>query len=929
MNPGKEPGYLHSTASSRGRSPEKKVLTTAASISTPTTLHTTITPQQDTRTLRGTPQPRRIYTTTGDLRFCTSSLESSPTTSQSPETSPSIDQVEQPSLQGVPRDIQVKQPPLRDLKQVTRSVTPDGSTSFWTREVTQPGHQDKDPQYLHQAGVAQPDTGLKQPERQDEGCRHPYREEVIPPDTKPEQPRKKHRRVTMGVTKIKQFRGVRDGKEDPAEFIEDIEWAYEQEFMRNEPEESPDKEAYISKTHRILFRQHLAARASEWYADLDADIKGNWIQIRERFKAFFQITIRDSQTRVFELRIKLSQLEQKDGETIAEFLERAEDLATKLPTDEINVGMATLKGMKDDEKRSRVTYDCNKEQDFSFSHIKKLITAAYSEVGKISPFDPSYKESMQVSLMGQTTTTSTEELLRQVLINTNVAFPALLQGMRSLNTAVTSGVSIKQPGQKVTQPGSYQGEQKGRSYRAKDEIKCFKCEEMGHYASECPQLQPSYQQQQYPQQTLPPAITARAIMPEQYYEQQQMYEQQPQYPHAYDSQTQPWSHYGDQTSSRMLFVQESVPAMAASRPKPKPQATTHPTQGATGILKNKSKPTTRQSMQEEGSALYEDNAGTQEAEEIMDMDAEDQHQVTQPGTQEYQKQPLQGNWSAANSNQGPPRTRITKTGRVQELVIPKQTKPAAPIRAMVGRKEEEINDRILDLMFPISLREYWNKSDQAIKETAFSMQRSTPRYRIRKQPVTAVPDNIPASKAALYEQEVAPVITARAHDDDGRSAPLMVTSWVNQHCLPRTLLDGGSLIELISRKALSRIQPSPRIRTDGNIRVSLANDSITTLTSYVVIPINVEGVECMVKAWIVDVQVYDLLLGVGWMRRMHFNTHYGQGLVTITGNDGTVRRIPVQIATIDTGLPTIEMEDDDEMTADQACQHIIDSQENA
>lgn len=735
-------------------------------------------------------------------------------------------------------------------------------------------------------------------------------------------------RVKMGYTKIKKFRGLKDGKEDPAEFLEDVEWAYEQDFNINEPEESPEKEAFISKTHRILFRQHLEGRASEWYSDLDADIKGSWIQIRERFRTSFQISIRDTQTRIFELRIKLSQLEQKDGESIAEFLERAEDLATKLPTDEINVGMATLKGMKDEDKRSRVTYDCNKEQDFSFPHIKKLIAAAYSEVGKISPFDPSYKESMQVSLTSQTTATSTEDLLRQVLINTNVAFPALLQGMRSLNTAVAGGVSIKQPGQKITQPGGNQGDQRAKPYRPREEIKCFRCEEMGHYANECPhnQQQQSYQYQPtyQPQQHLPPAITARAVMPEQYYEQQSVYDQQS----GYEQQQQ----YGERSSSRMVFVHEPVPVMAAARPKPKAPAVTHATQVPSGITKVRGKPVTRRSPQEEEQNIYEEDGGEQELQEAMDTEVETQTQGGQPTS--YAPQPLQQNWNAANINQersvnhGPPQTRITKTGKVQELVVTKQIKAPAPIRAMVGRTAD-INERIMDLVFPISLREYWNASDRAIKEAAYSLQRSTPRYRIRKQPSAAVGDTVPPANAALYGQEIAPVVTARAHDDDGRSAPLMVTSWINQQCLPRTLLDGGSLIELISRKSLNKMQPMPRIRTDGNIRVSLANDSLTTLTSYVVIPVNVEGVECMVKAWIVDVHVYDLLLGVGWMRRMHFNTHYGQGLVTIAGNDGAVRRIPAQIVPIDTGLPTIEMEDEDEMTADQACQQIIDSQENA
>lgn len=95
---------------------------------------------------------------------------------------------------------------------------------------------------------------------------------------------------------------------------------------------------------------------------------------------------------------------------------------------------------------------------------------------------------------------------------------------------------------------------------------------------------------------------------------------------------------------------------------------------------------------------------------------------------------------------------------------------------MIGRKKKEINNRILDLMFFISLKEYWNKSDQAIKKTAFSIQRSIPRYRIRKQSVTAIPDNIFTYKTALYEQEIILVITAKVYNNDGRSASFIITS---------------------------------------------------------------------------------------------------------------------------------------------------------
>lgn len=48
--------------------------------------------------------------------------------------------------------------------------------------------------------------------------------------------------------------------------------------------------------------------------------------------------------------------------------------------------------------------------------------------------------------------------------------------------------------------------------------------------------------------------------------------------------------------------------------------------------------------------------------------------------------------------------------------------------------------------------------------------------------------------------------------------------------------------------------------------MNLANESVTTLEKYVVIPIDIKGVEAVMKAWLVDVEVYDLLLDITKMR---------------------------------------------------------------
>ena len=122
-----------------------------------------------------------------------------------------------------------------------------------------------------------------------------------------------------------------------------------------------------------------------------------------------------------------------------------------------------------------------------------------------------------------------------------------------------------------------------------------------------------------------------------------------------------------------------------------------------------------------------------------------------------------------------------------------------------------------------------------------------------------------------------------------------------------------------------RMRPKPRIFSDSRIKVSLANDSVTVLSKYVKIPVNVQGIEAVVRAWLVDVEIYNLLLGVPWMRRVNYTQVYGEGKVTIMGKDFYVMDVPSPIIPIDMDLPTIEFDEDDK-TADQACQDLLDEQ---
>lgn len=180
----------------------------------------------------------------------------------------------------------------------------------------------------------------------------------------------------------------------------------------------------------------------------------------------------------------------------------------------------------------------------------------------------------------------------------------------------------------------------------------------------------------------------------------------------------------------------------------------------------------------------------------------------------------------------------------------KAPKTPDPIRGLLGGSRFSI-DEILKLPLTMEVGQFLDKSDIARQELALSMQRSTPRHRVKKSP-KAKNQTDPSSSsnmaiAALVQREP-PTVTAHAFDDDGQSQPFMITAWIGSVKLPRTLIDGGSLVELVSRLKLQAINPPPQIHTDGYLRVSLATDVIYTLTNYIYLPVIVQGIQAVVKA---------------------------------------------------------------------------------
>ncbi len=96
----------------------------------------------------------------------------------------------------------------------------------------------------------------------------------------------------MVQVKIRTFYGLRDGREDPVELLEDIDYAYERD-NRDADKEGTNHD----KEHRLIFRQHLDCDAYTWYRDLSKEVKLDWAKLEKAFLTEFEITEKDAQAK--------------------------------------------------------------------------------------------------------------------------------------------------------------------------------------------------------------------------------------------------------------------------------------------------------------------------------------------------------------------------------------------------------------------------------------------------------------------------------------------------------------------------------------------------------------------------------------------------------------------------------------------------------
>lgn len=136
--------------------------------------------------------------------------------------------------------------------------------------------------------------------------------------------------------------------------------------------------------------------------------------------------------------------------------------------------MAIIQGMADETEKKQITFECYEDSDFTLKKVKKLIWAAFFEVGKTSLFDSKYQPPSSSMSPG-----ISDEAFCQMVISASTSLPSILQGMRSIGTALQYLNRVPVP----PQPAQGGAQKPYKTSQDLSHIKCYIWGEMGHYAS--------------------------------------------------------------------------------------------------------------------------------------------------------------------------------------------------------------------------------------------------------------------------------------------------------------------------------------------------------------------------------------------------------------------------------------------------------------
>ncbi|KAI9883789.1 MAG: hypothetical protein M1823_004444, partial [Watsoniomyces obsoletus] len=173
----------------------------------------------------------------------------------------------------------------------------------------------------------------------------------------------------MALQNIAPFRGLRDGKEDPEEYVKNVEF-----IARNF--HSEQQGTRLEDSMRIIFRLNLADTARAWYTSLPSVTKASWQELQQRFKEAYKIKPKDVEAEKLEILHEIIRLQQQSNEKLRDYIHRVDELARRSPESDLAIAFHFVHGLLPTPQKEYIKYDLGKATHYSYEQAKKCAESA-------------------------------------------------------------------------------------------------------------------------------------------------------------------------------------------------------------------------------------------------------------------------------------------------------------------------------------------------------------------------------------------------------------------------------------------------------------------------------------------------------------------------------------------------------------------------
>jgi len=734
--------------------------------------------------------------------------------------------------------------------------------------------------------------------------------------------------------------GDRNHPESVEEYLEDVEAAALSWDSYCSPHMVIDAEA-TDKSKIRFFRQNLGRQGDAWHwwhYVLEDRKKSDWKEIAAEFTARYGSKVTQAAS-LFEVQNEIISLCQEEYQHITDYVREVEKLSRRVPKEmDSLLGISFIKGMRDESRRERVSFDLKDSPNFTFSRALTVVKAAYRIIGEPDPFNPKNRSlndngnghsngkqqedfepplytSPEIQQISRPTSSvhasqsytmppktgsrfgKQEKVVEQKAPMLQEDFNAMMRNFMSTMGFSASKVREQAEGQMashVRQTGSYSG-----GYRPS--MICYNCGGRGHYSNSCtnPPLSPRERQQ------LRDADRREREVRDLYRE--RMHHgtgantvevlpqvRRPVLPLPEERFTvedgQPQEFQVERT--RQLPVES--PVVIPSRPN---SGLVEPSTSA--CVKTCS--IGRRNLGEACAILARipavatifEKALVEKRARVVEEGEDDEeggHRVTrQRVTEREGGSRYNTRWRRDQPTiEVEEETRFLDSGVQTERPTRKKDGEktlAPPINWMKGERQYTIQDALVGpgLNPVITLPQLLDCSPRLRRDLAELLRSSLPRTRKKKGIEGQSPDNVATGMAVGVVGS--PQVLSEAPPYNGEETEcLYIEAWVGGQKIPDVLVDGGAMLELISKELVKRLN-LVRYPVDG-LAIRLADDRLISLRYYVWLDIVVAGVLARIKAYEVEVShTYQLLLSRRWLRQVKAVEYHSTQTLFLEGSD--------------------------------------------